>query len=316
MPLLQYGALLIAQVGVMGKQFSMKKCGAIAPGPFRSVCINTMRVGICFVVSLILWLVTGGEGSTLAGNLIAIASGVGTALSLFCWILASRLVSMTLIECAITLGTTVIPLILAPFLYQGETPAPIHWIGCALVCASLFFFMSFEKKDKKEGNFASNLVAAILTVGGASVGVASSMVLKKYYTFYITDAGLGSAEYFTLMQFVGAIGFFAVLIVPLYFLEKRRLVPTAECPSPRVTFPFGRVWPFVLIAAASLYVNELFTVYASGLPSGIFYPLSKGLAILFTFVLDTVAFRDKVTVKKIIGLVIVLAAVVLVNLPG
>jgi drug/metabolite transporter (DMT)-like permease len=314
MPFLQYGALLIAQIGIMGKQFSMKKCGAIAPGPFRSVCINAMRALICLAVSAVLWLVMDGKGSTVAGNWLSIASGLGTALSLFCWILASRLVSMTLIECVNTLGTTVVPLILAPFLYNGETPSPLQWVGCALVCVSLFFFMNPAPKKERGTRTASTLIASLLTVGGTAVGVTLSMVLKKYYTFHVTDAGLGSAEYFTLMQFVGAIAFFAILIVPLYFREKSLLTPTEECPSPRVTFPFGRVWPFVLVAAASLYVNELFTVYAAGLPSAIFYPLSKGLTILFTFLLDTVAFRDKVTVKKIIGLVTVLAAIVLVNL--
>ena len=314
MPFLQYGALLIAQIGVTGKQFSMKKCGAIAPGPFNSVCINTIRAAISILVSLVLWLITGGGGSTLEGNLIAIVSGVATALSLFSWILASRLVSMTLIESAITLGTTIVPLILAPFLYNGDAPSLIQWIGCALVCVSLYFFMNPAPKSEKNAFSLSGVMAAILTVGGAVVGVTVSMILKKYYTFYVTGAGLGSVEYFTLMQFAGALGFFLVLLVPLYFREKSRLTPTEEDPRPRVTFPLGRVWPFVLIAAVSLYVNELFTVYASELPSAIFYPLTKGLAILFTFVLDTAVFRDKVTVKKIIGLVLILAAIVLVNL--
>ena len=314
MPFLQYGALLIAQIGVMGKQFSMKNCGAKAPGPFNSVCINTMRVAISILVSLVLWLLTGGGGSTVEGNLIAVISGIATALSLFCWILASRLVSMTLIESSITLGTTVVPLILAPYLYNGETPSVIQWIGCALVCVSLYFFMNPAPKGEKGAFSLSGIIAAILTVGGAVVGVTVSMVLKKYYTFYITNQSLGTVEYFTLMQFLGALCFFLVLLVPLYFREKSRLVPTEACPSPRVTFPLGRVWHFVLIAAVSLYVNELFTVYASELPSAIFYPLSKGLSILFTFVLDAVAFHDKVTVKKIIGLVTVLVAIVLVNL--
>ena len=45
-----YVALFLAQLGLNGKQYSMKKCGAIALGPFNSICINTMRSDICLVV--------------------------------------------------------------------------------------------------------------------------------------------------------------------------------------------------------------------------------------------------------------------------
>ena len=317
MPLLQYGSLLVAQFGTMAKQFSMKKCGAIAPGPFQSVCINTIRVTVCFFVSLLLWLIADGQGSTLTGNLIAIASGVGTALSLFCWILASGLVSLTLLEAAITLATTVAPLILAPFLYNGETPTLLQWLGCLLICASLYFFMKpAPKKEERKKRTLSGAVLAILILLGAAVGVASAMILKKYYTFHVTKGGLGSAEYFTLIQFAGAIGFSALLIVPLYFAEKRRLASTSGemQPAPRVTFPISRLWPYILIAAIALYVNELFTVYASTLPSALFYLLTKSLTILCTFFMDLFLYRERFTWRRAVGLVLVLAAVVLVNL--
>lgn len=318
MPLLQYGSLLVAQLGTTVKQFSMKKCGAIAPGPFQSVCINTIRVTVCFFVSLMLWLIADGQGSTLTGNLIAVASGVGTALSLFCWILASGLVSLTLLEAVITLATTVAPLVLAPFLYNGETPTLLQWLGCLLICASLCFFMkpAPKKEEQKKRRTLSGAIAAVLILAGAAVGVASAMILKKYYTFHVTEGGLGSAEYFTLIQFAGALGFFALLIVPLYFAEKRRLASTSDemQPAPRVIFPIGRLWPYILMAAVALYVNELFTVYASTLPSALFYLLTKSLTILCTFFMDLFLYRERFTWKRAVGLVLVLAAVVLVNL--
>ena len=57
-----------------------------------------------------------------------------------------------------------------------------------------------------------------------------------------------------------------------------------------------------------------FASYAAQLPSAIYYPLTGGLTVGFVFLLDVIAFKDKVTVKKIIGFFIVIAAIILINL--
>lgn len=50
------------------------------------------------------------------------------------------------------------------------------------------------------------------------------------------------------------------------------------------------------------------------LPSAIYYPLAKGLTVGCTFLLDVIVFKDKVTVKKIIGFFVLIAAIILINL--
>jgi len=104
-----YIALLLAQAGTSCKQFAMKRCGKIAPGPFNSICINMMRALICLVISVIIWLATGGGVTTPAGHLIIIISGIGTAFNLFTWILSTRIVSLTLLESTCMIGTLVLP---------------------------------------------------------------------------------------------------------------------------------------------------------------------------------------------------------------
>lgn len=121
-----YGALLLAQAGNSVKQFAMKNCGSLAPGAFNSICINLARSLICLVVSMIIWLFVGGGTTTFFGHVIIIISGIGTAFSLFLWILSSQIVSLTLIESVNMIGTMVLPLILAPYLYDGDTVSPIQ----------------------------------------------------------------------------------------------------------------------------------------------------------------------------------------------
>ena len=288
----------------------MKHCGRLAPGPFNSVCINMARSVICLLVSIIIWLVADGSGTTFFGHVIIILAGIGTAFNLFTWILSSRIVSLTLIECLFMIGSLVVPLVLAPYLYEGERVSLIQWIGCALVFVSVFLFMDTRGNSKHEGKKFSKIV--ILTVATLSITVSS--VFRKYYTFHITAKGLGSIEYFTFINFVTVLLVFLVLFLVYYSIEKRKLKLCEFKERRRVEFPYKKVWIFILIAAASLYVNELFSSYAAQLPSAIYYPLSKGLTVVCTFLLDVIVFHDKVNLKKLLGVATVVLAIVLVNL--
>jgi len=311
MDLMLYGALLLAQAGTSTKQFTMKKCGSIAPGAFNSVCINLARALICLAVSTIIWIFTGGGATTLFGHVIIIISGIGTAFNLFTWILSSQLVPLTLIDSVSMIGSMVIPLILAPYLYNGDTVSPIQWLGCALVIVSAFLFMKKGKKIEKNGS-AFQKIAIVAT---CAISITLASILKKYYTYSIVAKGLGNIEYFTFASFLTVLAVFSVLFAIYYKLERKRAL--AVCTSnerPLVKLPYKRVWVYILIAGVALYVNELFTSYASQLPSAIYYPLSKGLTVGCTFLLDTIVLKDKVTLKKTIGLITVITAIILINL--
>ena len=311
MNLMLYGALLLAQAGTSAKQFAMKNCGRLAPGAFNSVCINLARSLICLAVSLIIWLSTGGGSTTLFGHVIIIIAGIGTAFNLFTWILSSQLVSLTLIESVSMIGSMVIPLILAPYLYNGDTVSPVQWLGCALIFVSVFLFMNKGKKSVKKGSALQKIV--IVAICAISITLAS--VFKKYYTYYITAKGLGSIEYFTFINFVTVLAVFLMLFAVYYMSERKRAVVISTAGErPKVEFPYKRVWGYIFVAAVALYVNELFTSYATQLPSAIYYPLSKGLTVGCTFLLDVTVFKEKITVKKLVGFAVVIVAVILINL--
>lgn len=306
-----YGALLLAQAGTSAKQIAMKNCGRLAPGTFNSICINLLRSLICLAVSMMIWLFTDGSSTTFFGHVIIIIAGIGTAFHLFAWILSSQLVSLTLIESVIMTGSMVIPLILAPYLYDGDTVSPLQWLGCALVFVSVFLFMNKGRKSVKEGSALQKIV--ILAI--CTIGITLSSVFKKYYTYYITTQGLGSVEYFTFINFVTALAVFLMLFAVYYTSERKRAAANrTAAESPKAKLPYKRVWGHIFVAAVALYVNELFTSYATQLPSAIYYPISKGLAVGCTFLLDVTVFREKITLRKLVGFVVVIAAVILINL--
>ena len=301
MEIFLYAALLLGLLAVSGKQFAMKKCGALAPGAFNSACINLLRAVICMAVSVVIWLAAGGGTTNALGYVCIALGGIGTAFNLLAWILSSRLVSLMLLETVTTVATMIVPMLLAPILYQGERIGPLPWLGCALILASLLCFVG-KREEKKEGTPLSKL----LTVGLCAVSAGLAAISKKYYTFYVESAGDGSSEYYTMMSFAVVLLTMLVLFAAFYGKEKKQ--------KGRVELPYSRVWIFILIAAVCLYVAELFTVYASALPSAVYYPLNRGLAAVFTFLLDAIVFKDKVTPKKLVGLAMVCVAIVLVNL--
>ncbi len=307
-----YTAVLLSQVGLSGKQYSMKNCGRLAPGSFNSVCINMMRAAICLVVSLVLWLISGPSATTFWGHVVIIISGVGTALNLYTWILATRIITLTLFESLAMIGTMILPMILAPYLYEGEKVTWLQWIGCVLVFISAFLFMNKDTSKKEE----CPMWKKILIIGTSVAGLSVSVILKKIYTYHFSDKGLGSVEYYTFINFVTIVVFFLAFFTFSYLKEQKRL--NSECTGTecvKVELPYKKVWVFVLIAAASLYLNELFTVYAQqNLPPAVYPPLAKGLTVLCSFLLDVAIFKDKVTIKKLIGLLVVTAAIVLVNI--
>jgi drug/metabolite transporter (DMT)-like permease len=303
-----YIALILAQAATNAKQYSMKNCGRLAPGPFNSVCINTMRALICLAVSAVIWLVADGKATTPYGHLIIIVAGVGTAFNLFTWILSSRFVSLTLLESVCMMGSLILPLILAPYIFNGERVSLCQWIGCALVVVSVFLFMNkSEKGVKREGT----LIGKIVVVTVCAVGLTLTTIFKKLYVLNIESKGLGTVEYFTFINFVTVLSVFAVLF-GFYYLKELKKV-NADGQGARVELPYKKVWFYVLIAAAALYVFECFAVYSNQLPAAIYLPLSKGLNVACTFIMDVIVFKDKVTVKKIVGLVTVTAAIILVN---
>ena len=305
MIILLYGALLLSQLGTGAKQYAMKHCGMKTPGTFNSVCINLARSAICLIVSAVIWFFADGATSNLSGHIMMITAGISTALTLLTWILSSRFISLILLEGFGMIASLILPLVLAPFLYEGDIVSPVQWIGCILIFISLFLFVNNDTSAKQE----SGLLWKILILSIYFIGTALSTILKKYYTYHISINNLGSIEYFTFIGFVSAFLFFIALFFVFYNKEKKHLPEKQE----KVELPYKKVWKYILLAAVALYVAEWLSVYAAQLPSAIYYPLSRGLCVVCTFLLDVFAFKDKVTFRKIIGLIAVLVALILIN---
>ncbi len=305
-----YFAIIFASGGNALKQFAMKNCGKRAPGVFNSICVNLGRVLICSAVSLVFWIATGGGGTNALGYTFAILGGIGSGLGCFVWMLAASLVPMSLIEIFSTFGSLVIPMILAPYIFDGDSVSLIQWGGCALLILSVFAFVKPKGRKNGEGEIKKNGAAVkVLLIFFQMLAVVMSTVFQKCYNFHIASKGLGTMECFNLVSFCVMVAVYFLAVALFATLGRDRV----ERDGGRIVLPYKQVWKLIVLAGVGLYISQYCLGIASRLPSAVYFPLYQSAVMIETFLLDTLVFKDKFTVRRLIGIMLVIAAVVLVN---
>lgn len=253
----------------------------------------------------------GGRRHQSLGYLLAVAGGVGSALGCFVWVLAAGLVPMSLIEIFSTFGSLVIPMILAPYIFDGDSVSLIQWLGCVLLIISVFTFVNFDKKksDEEIGKKSGVAVKAALIVLQMLAAVASTL-FQKCYNVHVVSKGLGTMECFNFVSFCVMVAVFLLGAGALVTLGRASCVGD----SGRIELPYKYVWHFIVMAGVGLYICQYCLGIASRLPSAVYFPLYQSVVMIETFLLDTLVFKDKFTVRKLLGVFLVIVAVVLVNI--
>ena len=76
-----------------------------------------------------------------------------------------------------------------------------------------------------------------------------------------------------------------------------------------------RIMPYVAIMSVCLFANSFFkTLAANYLTAAKLYPLNQGMSLVIASVMATVLFKEKMTVKCIIGMILAFSALILINL--
>lgn len=312
-----YIFLMIACLAGISKGVAMKSSGRVCPGEYNSVRINAVRSLICASVSVAIFLISGAsyEGEYWW---IWLISGLSNALMMFVWILCAQRMSLIFVEAFGLIGSTVIPMLLAPVLYEGDTVALPQWLGAAsLFVAIVLLSLSPANKRARDGGgdgSVSESSAEEAKGGGASTAVyiilyvlsnAAMCITQKLYP---SRAGSEYTVFFNLMTFLVVFAVFTVVLGAGRAVAGKGILPENSGSVKKLLC-------YVTVAAVMIYVYQYFsTLSASMLPSAIFYPLARGISMLLTAVCDVLIFRQKLTVNTCIGLLFIIATVVLTNL--
>lgn len=308
-----YLYLAISKFCGAAKMAAMKNCGNADDSTGTSVKVNAVRSGIILVVSVIVFAVS--RAATADGVWIAALSGVSNALNMLSWLVCATAVSLCIVETFVMIGSVVFPLALSPLLYAGETVSAAQWAGAGVILAAVVLFC--VGRDVKFGKKGIVWIA-VCTLSSAGCNVTAKL--------YAVRAGSEYVAFFNLVTFVIVFAFFAV-VAAITVLKNRKKTDSAvdsgpveysvraeeKDSQPREFFGLPKRTYFrIAIAAVGMYATNYFMTLAAGaLPSGVLYPLSYGAGFVLTAIMDTVFFKQKLTLPRAVATVLAVAGAVL-----
>lgn len=314
-----YLYLAISKFCGAAKMDAMKNCGNADDSTGTSVKVNAVRSGIILVVSVIVFAVS--RAATADGVWIAALSGVSNALNMLSWLVCATAVSLCIVETFVMIGSVVFPLALSPLLYAGETVSAAQWAGSGVILAAVVLFC--VGRDVKFGKKGIVWIA-VCTLSSAGCNVTAKL--------YVVRAGSEYVAFFNLVTFVIVFAFFAVVAAITVLKNRKKTDPAADSepvedsgraadsgrveekdPQPREFFGLPKRTYFrIAIAAVGMYATNYFMTLAAGaLPSGVLYPLSYGAGFVLTAIMDTVFFKQKLTLPRAVATVLAVAGAVL-----
>ncbi len=182
----------------------------------------------------------------------------------------------------------ILPCIIGHFCWN-ETLGILSIIGIVLAVFSIVLLKD-KKSEKKDFDFWGIVIGIIVFMTSGGVMIAQKLMGRCF-----EEQSVGA---FNLYSFVVAFLILLCFIRPKY-VHKTTLKPVILCAS---------------ISAASLSVISLVMTYlASKVPSVVLFPLFNGVGIIAVCIGSAFAFKEKLNVKKIIGLIVGIVGLCLVN---
>ncbi len=296
---LGYLYLFTAKITAIGKMMAMKKCGNAAAGAENSLKINLLRSLGCVAISLIICLFSGFDNLSHLGLVFSVLSGVANALLLFSWVLCAQRCSLCSVEIFCMIGGVVLPMLLTPLMFSGESIGILGWVGAILLIPAAFAF--FPKDGSRKGFSFSSLPLLLL----AGLSNAGCVISQKLFTAYKG----GSISDFNLITFLSCSVVLAIFLCILLLLSKGKKIKEKTAKLHK-----KQLFVYIFIAVAMLYASQYFGTLASEkMESRIFFPLSYAIAMPLTLITDILFFKEKLTLRSLAGLLLVISAVLFIN---
>lgn len=178
------------------------------------------------------------------------------------------------------------------FLKEPVTPFTVT--GTLLLLVSIFFVRNEEAKNDRRGVSIKWLVCILLScIGAGMLGVLQKMQQVRFSAAYDNEFMAATLAFSALCLFVAGL-----------ITEGR---PTGHI--------FSRGGLYAVAAGLSNgTANLLNLIVNTMLPLSVAAPLRSGIKILFSVALARIVFREKLSVRQIVGVLTGMAALILLNL--
>lgn len=291
-----YLFLVFALLAGVTKGYCGKKTSGFLSGFRDSMMANMIRMGLCIVIGFLIVLF-GGDLQALAPSgkllLISALSGVFTSVFVVSWLVSVKKSAYMMLDVFLMLGV-LIPL-LASSIFFRERIDLTQWIGIAILFVAVIIMCSYNNSIKEKLTLPALL---LLIVCGAANGIADFS--QKLFVKQLPEVPASVFNFYTYV-------FAAFTLVIAYLLMKPQGQETGKA-------NFKKVAGYILVMAICLFANSFFkTLAANHLDSVLLYPLNQGAALILSSAMSAILFKEKLTAKCIIGLVIAFVSLIIIN---
>ena len=291
-----YLFLVFALLAGVTKGYCGKKTSGFLSGFRDSMMANMIRMGLCIVIGFLIVLF-GSDLQALAPSgkllLISALSGVFTSVFVVSWLVSVKKSAYMMLDVFLMLGV-LIPL-LASSIFFRERIDLTQWIGIAILFVAVIIMCSYNNSIKEKLTLPALL---LLIVCGAANGIADFS--QKLFVKQLPEVPASVFNFYTYV-------FAAITLVIAYLLMKPQGQETGKA-------NFKKVAGYILVMAICLFANSFFkTLAANHLDSVLLYPLNQGAALILSSAMSALLFKEKLTAKCIIGLVIAFVSLIIIN---
>ena len=295
--MLEYTYLLIILLLRLPQTLFNKRSSGIVEGAPAYFAYGAYRYLLSGGMALVLLLIAGGfSGVSPKALAISAIGAIALGSNLFFGLEALKDGAMVLASMASSAGL-LLPCIFGVFMFD-EPMSPMQLIGILLLIFSGWLLIGYSKKLK--GSFTPRTMLLLL---GSMLSNGFTMVAQKMFSKYLPDV---SVSVFSFLAFgLVGVGMCIGLFPQLTKKEKHEEIKKL----PKALWFYGAGLSTIL-----LIINQLATIAAKVIPSAIMFPINDGGATIITALTGAVVFKEKLTPRSVAGLVLGIAALIVINL--
>ena len=293
-----YPFLFLSILSCTAKGFFGKKSSGRTPGFRDTVLFNLIRMIICALLGFLLILPEGTlSGMAPSGDLLLSAAlfGLSTAGVVVTWQLAVRKNAYMLMDVFMTLGV-LIPIVLSSIFFEKSVRWN-EWLGLCILFGAVMIMCSYNTGLKGK-------MPALAFVLLALCGIFNGLADFSYSIYNNALKAEFSVSVFNFYAYVFATVFLGIF----FFLLPRKKDPVQEG-------LVGKLFGLMVIMALCQVGTSYFKILAGEyLDPVILFPLNQGMLLLLSTLMSRIFFKEKITVKCIIGLVTAFVGLLIIKM--
>ncbi|MBP3323400.1 MAG: EamA family transporter [Clostridia bacterium] len=252
---------------------------------------------VSFVSALCLLAVSSINTVSVFTVLLGLAFGLVTALQSIMFLKALEHGPFSYTSVIMSLST-IIPALSGAIFWQ-EVIAPVQYVGIALMMAC--FVLSVDTKGEKKKATAKWIIySAIAFVCTGAIGVMQKLHQSSEYKMEL--------DVFLVIAFSFS---FVYSLVNIFILKDKRQTKS-EKPSVLTLLPII----LMVVSGIAVAANNKLNLYLSGvMDSAVFFPIVNGGHLVLTTISALLFFKEKLTAKQWVGMILGIVAVVLLCNP-